>query len=168
VQTQVALDHGFSEVSVDPARFLGDPSSVVDYRAELAGKVSLSLASGVHTILTTPPKTEQIPIDGNHLGQELARVVNEVCREKPPERLIVAGGDTSGHVARGIGITSLRVVALMAPGAPLCLAEIAGDRPSSLQVCLKGGQVGPTDYFVRLAGARTSPSTINPQERALQ
>lgn len=164
VQAQVALDHGFVEVPVDPAHFLADSADVATYRAAIVREVVVALKSGANTIVTTPAKSDDVPIDGTTLGQELSQVVREVCEHSLPQRLVVAGGDTSGHIARGIGVTSLRVKCLMAPGAPLCHAEILGDTPRSLELCLKGGQVGPPDYFVRLAGARTSRATT--KERA--
>jgi 3-oxoisoapionate kinase len=164
IQAQVALDHGFVEVPVDPAHFLADSADVATYRAAIAREVVVALHSGANTIVTTPAKSDDVPIDGTTLGQELSRVVQEICEHSLPQRLVIAGGDTSGHIARGIGVTSLRINRLMAPGAPLCHAEISGDTPRSLELCLKGGQVGPPDYFVRLAGARTSHPTT--KERA--
>lgn len=163
-QTRIAIDHGFLEIPVDPSRFLGPRADVAAYRGALAREVVGALHSGANTIVTTPAKTEDVAIDGNTLGQELSLVLQEVCEQSLPQRLVVAGGDTSGHIARGIGVMSLRVTALLSPGAPLCHAEISGTPVRSLELCLKGGQVGPPDYFVRLAGARMSHPTT--QERA--
>jgi uncharacterized protein YgbK (DUF1537 family) len=153
-QTEFARENGFLEVPVDPARFLDHPAEIEAYRAELVAQVLHSLASQTNTILTTPPKSSDVPIDGNALGAQLSLIVKDVARQNLPPRLVVAGGDTSGHVAQALGIHSLRVIGLMAPGSPLCLAGLSRDVKGSLEICLKGGQVGPPDYFVHLAGVR--------------
>ncbi|HEY7077972.1 MAG TPA: nucleotide-binding domain containing protein, partial [Solirubrobacteraceae bacterium] len=62
-------------------------------------------------------------------------------------RLCVAGGDTSSHVARALGIEAVEMIAPLAPGAPLCRAHAPGSPADGLEVNFKGGQVGGADYF---------------------
>jgi uncharacterized protein YgbK (DUF1537 family) len=62
-------------------------------------------------------------------------------------RVIVAGGDSSGEVASALDISALNVVAGMAPGAPLCRAFSKNPRRDGLEIALKGGQIGATDFF---------------------
>jgi uncharacterized protein YgbK (DUF1537 family) len=153
-QAEFARENGFLEVPVDPARFLDQPAQVETYRAELVAQVVKHLSSQTNTILTTPPKSGDVPIDGNTLGAQLSLIVKDVARHNLPSRLVVAGGDTSGRVTKALGVHSLRVIGLMAPGAPLCLASLSEGVGASMEICLKGGQVGPPDYFVHLAGVR--------------
>ena len=69
-------------------------------------------------------------------------------------RVVVAGGDTSGRVARRLGIRSLEMIAPLAPGSPLCRTD------GGLEIALKGGQVGRADYFetARLGGMKPAPA----------
>ena len=59
---------------------------------------------------------------------------------------MISGGDTSGHAMRLLGLTALTALAPTIPGAALCRAY--GDGPhDGLEIALKGGQMGSTDYF---------------------
>ena len=61
-------------------------------------------------------------------------------------RAVISGGDTSGHAMRQLGLTALTALAPTIPGAALCRAH--GDGPhDGLEIALKGGQMGSTDYF---------------------
>lgn len=167
-QTQFAREQGFTEISVDPERFLSGESELKAYRQDLVDAVTESLGSSQNTIVTTPPKRPELPISGNALARELSYLVKDVFHTTTLARLVVAGGDTSGHVARALDIHSLRILALLTPGAPLCEASFLGSGSPTLQVCLKGGQVGPVEYFVQLAGLLSQENlTTTPQERAL-
>ncbi|MEQ6897074.1 3-oxo-tetronate kinase [Microbacterium sp. KR10-403] len=63
------------------------------------------------------------------------------------DRLIVAGGETSGEVVRALGIGQGRVGAEAAPGVPW----IFTDAPAPLAVLLKSGNYGDADLLVRAA-----------------
>jgi uncharacterized protein YgbK (DUF1537 family) len=166
-QTHFALEHGFREISVDPERFLSGESEVKAYRQTLVDAIKESLNSSQNTIVTTPPKRAEVPISGNALARELSYLVQDVSRTTTFARLVVAGGDTSGHVARSLEIHSLRILALLAPGSPLCEASFSGSGSPTLQICLKAGQVGPVEYFVQLAGLLSQENlTTTLQERA--
>ena len=93
---------------------------------------------------------------GRRLAQRLGQVVDGVLREVPVRRLLLSGGDTASHVTQHLAPDALTVAARLAPGAPLC--RVLSDRPhlASLQIALKGGQMGQADYFIRaLRGTRT-------------
>ncbi|WEG08019.1 four-carbon acid sugar kinase family protein [Microbacterium horticulturae] len=63
------------------------------------------------------------------------------------DRLIVAGGETSGEVVRALGIGHGRVGAQAAPGVPWIFTE----SPAPLAVLLKSGNYGDADLLVRAA-----------------
>jgi uncharacterized protein YgbK (DUF1537 family) len=67
-------------------------------------------------------------------------------------RAAVAGGDTSGYVAREIGIDALEMSAPLAPGAPLCVARSRRAEVDGVEFTFKGGQVGHDDFFATLLG----------------
>jgi len=70
-------------------------------------------------------------------------------------RVLVAGGDTSGRVARALGLAVIEPLAWIAPGASLMRGHRADG--SHIEIILKGGQMGPEDLFARAMGARTEP-----------
>ncbi|MCA9151195.1 MAG: four-carbon acid sugar kinase family protein, partial [Planctomycetales bacterium] len=84
------------------------------------------------------------------LGSLLAGVVQRALDERCLTRIAVAGGDTSGYVAKLLGIVSLDFVAPLAPGSPLCLARGTN---APFELTFKGGQVGGSDFFLRVLGA---------------
>ncbi len=61
------------------------------------------------------------------------------------ERIITAGGETSGAVVEGLGITTLSIGPEIAPGVP---AVRAGER---LVMALKSGNFGAPDFFAHAA-----------------
>ncbi|UUT34563.1 3-oxo-tetronate kinase [Microbacterium elymi] len=65
------------------------------------------------------------------------------------DRLIVAGGETSGEVIRALGIGHGRVGAEAAPGVPWIFA----DQPAPMALLLKSGNYGDSDLLVRAAEA---------------
>ena len=59
-------------------------------------------------------------------------------------RFVVAGGETSGAVARSLGLTRLDVGAEIAPGVPWTFAAVDGE---DVAVTLKSGNFGTRDFF---------------------
>jgi len=98
---------------------------------------------------------------GRQLGQRLGELVDALLRAHPLRRLLLSGGDTSSHVTQRLAPQALRVVARLAPGAPLCRAISREPHLAQLEIALKGGQMGQADYFVKAlrgtADARQSP-----------
>jgi uncharacterized protein YgbK (DUF1537 family) len=92
------------------------------------------------------------PAEGEaRIGEALGRILAALA--PPVPRLLVAGGDTSGRVARALGLQALEPIAWIAHGASL----LRGHRPdgTTIEIILKGGQMGPEDLFGRALGART-------------
>ena len=67
-------------------------------------------------------------------------------------RLVVAGGDTSTLAVRMLDIWGLSHRAALVPGAPLCRAHSDDPRLDGIEMVLKGGQMGPPDFFALVAG----------------
>ena len=62
-------------------------------------------------------------------------------------RCVIAGGDTSSHGAPALGIYALTALAPTVPGAALLKAHSDTPEHADLEIALKGGQMGPPDYF---------------------
>lgn len=90
------------------------------------------------------------------VGRALAEVMRRMLDRTAVSRVVVAGGDSSGEVASALGIDALSVAAGVAPGAPLCRAWSSVAARDSLEIVLKGGQIGHADFFgaVRAGEAR--------------
>lgn len=87
------------------------------------------------------------------IGRALAQVMRHVLDRAKPDRVVVAGGDSSGEIVNGLGIQALTVVAQLSPGAPLCRSWSRDPNRSGLEIVLKGGQMGDEDFFgLALAG----------------
>ncbi len=84
---------------------------------------------------------------GAKVGERLGRLARRILEETRLTRLLVAGGDTSGYVARQLGLYALEMAVPIAPGSPLCRSRARNDAFDGLEIALKGGQVGKPDYF---------------------
>lgn len=91
---------------------------------------------------------------GHMLGPKLGELLRRVLRECPLPRIGVAGGDTSGFVARALGVQALEAIAPVAPGSPLCRVY-AEKNLDGREFFFKGGQVGKDDVWgTMLRGSR--------------
>ncbi len=159
-QIERAREASFVEVPLPPEAWLGEDDMAKRAYQEVLDRVLSALAARRHAVVHSAlgPSDERIAAGlldrAARLGRALAALVKSSLHAAPFRRLVIAGGDTSGHVARHLGIESLRFVAPLAPGSPLCRAT-ASD-PSTpvdgLEVVFKGGQVGGEDFFLRAAG----------------
>jgi len=93
------------------------------------------------------PAIRDARADGERVGTRLGRLARKLLETSRLRRLAVAGGDTSGYVARQLGIFALEMVGPLAPGSPLCRARAREDAFDGLEIVMKGGQVGKPDFF---------------------
>jgi uncharacterized protein YgbK (DUF1537 family) len=68
------------------------------------------------------------------------------------QRLVVAGGETSGAVVQALGVRALRIGAAICPGVPWTQAVRGADQPP-LQLALKSGNFGGPDFFAEALAA---------------
>jgi uncharacterized protein YgbK (DUF1537 family) len=82
------------------------------------------------------------------LGLALGRLLLGLVRQTGVRRVVLCGGDTSSHAVQQLNLTALSFAGILSPGAPLCRAhaeEATG--LDGLELVLKGGQIGPEDFF---------------------
>jgi 3-oxoisoapionate kinase len=129
----------------------------VDIRADAAGR---DYSAALHTALSALSRGESVILytalgvgdrnageGGEKLGRTLGVLLREALIRSGVRRAVVAGGDTSTHALRELGIESLVFAGPMTPGAPLCRCQAAGNLLDGLELVLKGGQVGPENFF---------------------
>jgi uncharacterized protein YgbK (DUF1537 family) len=151
-QIDWAVEHGFADVPLDTPRIAAD-ESVDDDTNAVADTVVTQLRGGQSVVIHTSRGGDdpRIVAIGNAsaqlFGTTLGRIVRRVLERHHLRRLCISGGDTSSYVARQLNIESLEMVAPLVPGAPLCRAKSAETAVDGLEVNVKGGQVGRSDYF---------------------
>ncbi len=134
-----ALDHGFLGIRADG-------------EAETARQALEALDSGRNVVVfaargPADPSIVDARENGERVGTRLGRIARAVTEAARLRRVLVAGGDTSGYVARQLGIYALEMAVPIAPGSPLCRARSREDAFDGLEIAMKGGQVGKIDYF---------------------
>jgi uncharacterized protein YgbK (DUF1537 family) len=149
----------------------GHPVLALDVAAVMEGRVAASDAvafigehAGRAPLVFSSAAPEQVAEIQRRYGREavaqrLDAVFAEVAvalRAAGLQRLVVAGGETSGAVMSALGVRSLRIGPEIDPGVPVLVAE--GARP--LGFALKSGNFGGPDFFEKalaaMAGERAS------------
>ena len=87
------------------------------------------------------------PEAARRVGATLAEVMKRLLDRTRLDRIVIAGGDSSGEVAIALDIDALTVIAGLSPGAPLCRAWSTNADRDGLEIVLKGGQMGRDDFF---------------------
>ena len=119
-QLDWALSNGFVDVSHHPEH--------------VAREVSAGRSVVIHTRDGRP-------------NENFGRTIRNVLKTSKVRRLLVAGGDTSGQVARALGMESLEMIGQLVRGSPLCRATAPDSPADGIEVTFKGGQIGPVDFF---------------------
>ncbi|MCE7026544.1 four-carbon acid sugar kinase family protein [Jiella avicenniae] len=82
------------------------------------------------------------------IGRTLGIVAARAVPAFGLQRIVVAGGDTSGRVLESIPVVALEVAHPLGRGAPICRCHGTEAAFDGLQVVLKGGQIGQPSLFV--------------------
>jgi len=168
MQIDAALDAGFREVAIDvEALTIGPDTAAAE--TGLVNEVVSALASGASVVMHTArgpsdPRLNQLIQAMQHQGasleqarqhsgrlvsERLGTVVDAIVRRHRLRRLVLSGGDTSSRITQTLGPDALEIRARLTPGAPLCSVLSSAPHLDGLELALKGGQMGETDYFVR-------------------
>jgi uncharacterized protein YgbK (DUF1537 family) len=89
-------------------------------------------------------------------GEAIERTLADIAAglvEVGVQRLVVAGGETSGAVVARLGLAVLTVGTEIAPGVPI----VAASAPVELRLALKSGNFGGDDFFEVALDALASP-----------
>jgi uncharacterized protein YgbK (DUF1537 family) len=156
-----ASNHGFDVVRLDTSRAV-DPVEWAKEVGRGAERGLEALSAGRDPLLITASGPDDPVIDSlkalaaasgtsmadinDRIGAGLGRALDRILQSTRLERAVIAGGDTSGHAVREMGIYALTAIAPLASGAPLCRAS-ADREHAAIEIALKGGQVGDIDLF---------------------
>lgn len=137
VQIRTALRDGFHGIRLNPADLNGNAAEI-----EAVARLSEGRSVILYSALGGDDRVEIDDRPG--LASAMGKLLRNVILISGIRRVVVAGGDTSSHAAQELGITALTFAAPLARGAPLCRAH---GWPGGLELVLKGGQIGPRDFF---------------------
>jgi 3-oxoisoapionate kinase len=175
-QIDTAIDEGFADIAVDASalvdgvRWQQASAALVESAVALLTKgksVILHTARGpddprigalIESLVARGNTLEQAKHGGGRLlGTRLGEIVERILVTVPLRRLLLCGGDTSSQITRVLAPDALEIEARLSPGAPLC--RVVSDKPhlASLQIALKGGQMGDASFFVRALRGTTQP-----------
>ena len=166
-QIRYALDRGFVEVPLNPAKLLNTKLRNTEFDRCVTVAVKL-LHEGRSVILHTSLGPADARVNATRralaragldsqqqrlkssrlIGPILGRILLKISNVTEVSRVVIAGGDTSWFVASELGIEALEMLAPIAPGSPLCRVHSRNGRINQLEVVFKGGQVGHDDFFV--------------------
>lgn len=145
-RAQVEAASGYARIAVDPARLLGERG----YAVVLRDEARRLLGEGDVMLVTDRPAGA--PGDTASVAKATGELLRAIVAEAAIGRLVVAGGDTSTLAVRMLDIWGLSHRAALVPGAPLCRAHSDDPRLDGIEMVLKGGQMGPPDFFALVAG----------------
>lgn len=161
-QIAFALDNGFEGVKLDAARAVDAPT----WETEVQRGAALALAAlgrGRNPLIYTAEGPDDPAVAAMatavaacgadagevnaRIGDGLGRALDRLVREAALRRVVIAGGDTSGHAAMALGLHAVTALAPLAAGAPLCRALADDPAMDGVEIAFKGGQMGETDFF---------------------
>lgn len=155
---QITAAHHLPQQALDAQALATTPEAVTEAAAELADWVRSVWVQAAGQNLPAPTALihSGVPPEGVEASSSSGRaqaaavetVLALVARELRHEvrRLIIAGGETSGAVIRGLGIADLAIGPLISPGISWCFAvPEGGSRP--IAIAPKSGNFGATDFF---------------------
>jgi 3-oxoisoapionate kinase len=157
---------GFAaEASLDNDRRQAQINAVVE-------RARLVLSSGRSPLVTTARGPNDVavhrfraklaaagsdPVEINaRIGGALGEILRRLIGGGGVTRAAVSGGDTSGFAIRALGAYALEAIAPIAPGAPLCRAFSTDPKVDGIEITLKGGQMGKTDFFGSVRAGRAT------------
>ncbi len=161
-QIDWARRHGFMAIHFDVVQACFSPSELEVEIARVVKESCAALAANTDPLIYTAEGPEDPAVhklvevvskaglnmsDVNQkIGAALGSALRKILSQSKARRIIVSGGDTSGHVIQALGIFALSALAPTVPGASLSRAHADGPL-DGLEVALKGGQMGSSDYF---------------------
>ena len=170
-QLEWAGEHDFTLLRIDVTAS-ADPSQwsrEVDKVSEQACSI---IANDEHPIVYTALGPDDPSVDGlnaatkrtgssmtdarERIGTGLGKVLDRLIHDAGVTRCAVAGGDTSGHVTRTLGIRSLTFMAAAGHTTSILKADVRAQNTPVLEYALKGGQMGSIDFFGTVRNLRSN------------
>lgn len=142
---QVAAYRGGPSLRLDPIELASTgPDTALDWlAAQPAGSNPLIYA----TANPDDMRATQETLGTARAGQLVEAALADLARAAfaaGSRRFVIAGGETSGAVARALGLSRLDIGAEIAPGVPWTFSRVRGE---DIAITLKSGNFGDRDFF---------------------
>ena len=157
IESALLAHWGFQLVKFPPVRYAGPILAVCGSCSPVsAGQIDWALSNGFADASGSPDdavrslRVGRSAVIHTRSGRPDALFgprIRDIVEATKVRRMLVAGGDTSGQIARALGIESLEMVGELAPGAPLCRASAPGSPADGIEITFKGGQIGTMNFF---------------------
>ena len=120
-----------------------------------AAQAQAALDSGRSVVLYTAlgPQSKD-NAHGERFSAQLGLMLRKLVLATGVRRVLIAGGDTSTHAVKQLGLDALTYAAPLAPGVPLCLGHSANAEIDGIELALKGGQMGAEEFFAEVREGR--------------
>ena len=161
-QTAAQVAHltalGTAHVTLDPALLLEEASRDAQIAAASAGAAQI-MARGQDVLVFAARETEGVRarsaalgIDDIEAGRRISLAFEGIARtvraQTGATRYLVAGGETSDAVSRGLGVRVMRIWQEIEAGVPLMTAPVAG---GDMRLVLKSGSFGSPAFLAEAA-----------------
>lgn len=167
-QIETAIEAGFVGIKISPSDILNKeelPQDLLDKVIQHFNNnesVILYTALGPEdpAIAETRKRFDEMGIEnresGELIGSQLGKWTMEIMKATNVRRIIAAGGDTSGFVTKELKLFALEMVLPIDPGVPLCAGYSSDPTLDDIEIALKGGQMGSSDFFVKIKEAAST------------
>ena len=153
-QIRWALANGFAGVALHTQRLAGADGEAEITQAVAQGSTALGRgqsvviysALGSEGLVASAGEQDRMRF-GGRIGTQLGRILGELRARTGIKRMVVAGGDTSGHAAQELQIPAVTMLRPLAPGSPLCRAHADDSAMDGIEIVFNGGQVGTERFF---------------------
>lgn len=164
-QIETAISNGFHGMNIPVELFTDNGEPLDNFLQEAidllnAGEsvmIYTALGPNDHAVAATKEHLKKNGIDknqaGEFIGRKLGRWTKDIVRSSGIDRVVLAGGDTSGFITKELGVYGLEMIQQISPGAPLCRAYSEDERMNGIELALKGGQLGSVKYFEDIRNA---------------
>jgi 3-dehydrotetronate 4-kinase len=151
-QVAAAIKGGMPALKIDPLEVAAGRLSAVDILAwatkQSAAKPFLIYSSDDPVHVRAAQETLGRDAAGAAIEGLLAKVARGLVAGGVT-RLLVAGGETSGAVVNGLGVTTLEIGPEIDPGVPWTKAKGRAADGRDLVLALKSGNFGAPDFFTK-------------------
>ena len=144
---------GRPALRIDPAALARQESVVADALAWAAAQTDAPLFYATTDAQTLARTQASLGVaEAGALVEHALACIAQGLVARGTQRLVVAGGETSGAVVQALGVHTLRIGAAICPGVPWTQALRASGQ-GTLQLALKSGNFGSADFFAEALAA---------------
>lgn len=170
-QIEWAVANGFDAVALDASKAV-TPDQWRHDLDRVTGVVGQTLANGRNALVYTAtgpgdPAIGRVREAASNAGLEmdevntrigsgLGLILKSLVETSGIRRVCIAGGDTSGHALTNLGIRAIEASIELAPACAINIGHSYDPALDGIEVAVKGGQMGPENYFGLVAAGGQS------------